>query len=62
MLLFLWLFIANRVERLARNICRDLSPEPLVALCVLKGGYQFFADLMERIRIINANSGMFIFF
>jgi hypoxanthine-guanine phosphoribosyltransferase len=28
-----------------------------VALCVLKGGYKFFTDLLEKIKIINRNSG-----
>lgn len=47
--------INDRTERLARNICRDVGRGPLVGLCVLKGGYQFFGDLMDYIRTINAN-------
>ncbi|EDO32938.1 predicted protein, partial [Nematostella vectensis] len=47
--------IQDRTERIARNICREMSG-PLVGLCVLKGGYQFFADLMEFIRTMNAKS------
>lgn len=51
------LFNCFRTERLARNICRDVDSGPLVGLCVLKGGYQFFGDLMDYIRTINANGG-----
>ncbi|KAJ7391752.1 hypoxanthine phosphoribosyltransferase 1 [Desmophyllum pertusum] len=47
--------INDRTERLARNICRDVSKGPLIGLCVLKGGYQFFGDLMDCIRTINSN-------
>ncbi|XP_046846988.1 hypoxanthine-guanine phosphoribosyltransferase-like [Xenia sp. Carnegie-2017] len=49
--------ILNRTERLARDICRDLSHGPLVALCCLKGGYQFFSHLSEFIINHNATSG-----
>ncbi|XP_031566703.1 hypoxanthine-guanine phosphoribosyltransferase-like [Actinia tenebrosa] len=49
--------LLDRTERLARDISRDMQPGgALVGLCVLKGGYQFFADLMEYIRTLNANS------
>ena len=34
---------------MAQDICRDLEA-PLVALCVLKGGYQFFTDLLDFIK------------
>ena len=50
-------FECFRTERLARNICRDVGRGPLIGLCVLKGGYQFFGDLMDYIRTINANGG-----
>jgi hypoxanthine phosphoribosyltransferase len=40
----------NRVERLACDIAIDLANEPFIALCVLKGGYQFFTDLLDKIR------------
>ena len=45
-----------RVERLAQDISRDL-PGPLVALCVLKGGYQFFSDLLNFIKSNNSIAG-----
>lgn len=41
--------IMDRTARLARDICGDLQ-SPLVALCVLKGGYQFFTDLLDSIK------------
>lgn len=49
--------IINRTERLARDICQDLCNGPLIALCVLKGGYQFFSHLCEAIINYNGNSG-----
>ena len=44
-----------RIARLAQDICRDLSA-PLVALCVLKGGYQFFTDLLDFIKTYNSTA------
>ena len=52
-------FSRYRTERLARNIFCEMigmqtqDPTPLVCLCVLKGGYQFFADLVEFITKCN---------
>ncbi|UXI18462.1 NAD kinase domain-containing protein 1 [Sarcoptes scabiei] len=43
-------FIQDRIERLACDIATDLGNEPFTALCVLKGGYLFFNDLLEKIR------------
>lgn len=34
----------------------DLGDHDIVVLCVLKGGYQFCADLVERIRVLCCNS------
>ncbi|XP_065186425.1 hypoxanthine-guanine phosphoribosyltransferase-like [Sycon ciliatum] len=58
--------IMDRTERLARNIFLELvathgkDAPPLVCLCVLKGGYQFFSDLVEFItkcnRVHNSSS------
>ena len=42
-----------RIERLAVNIVSDIGPEPITALCVLKGGYKFFADLLDKIKHLN---------
>ncbi|CAL8358583.1 unnamed protein product [Lota lota] len=48
--------IKDRTERLARDIIRDMGGHHLVALCVLKGGYKFFADLLDFIQVLNQNS------
>lgn len=53
--MFDWLCLC-RAERLAQDISRDL-PGPLVALCVLKGGYQFFSDLLNFIKSNNSIAG-----
>lgn len=45
-----------RTERLARNIMDDLGDHDIVVLCVLKGGYQFSADLVEGIKALSRNS------
>uniref|UniRef100_A0A8B9L8E2 Phosphoribosyl transferase domain containing 1 n=1 Tax=Astyanax mexicanus TaxID=7994 RepID=A0A8B9L8E2_ASTMX len=48
--------IMDRTERLARNIMDDLGDRDIVVLCVLKGGYQFCSDLVERIKVLSCNS------
>lgn len=45
-----------RTERLARDIVHDIGGHHIVALCVLKGGYKFFADLLDYIKALNQNS------
>uniref|UniRef100_A0A8C6P9H2 Hypoxanthine phosphoribosyltransferase 1, like n=1 Tax=Nothobranchius furzeri TaxID=105023 RepID=A0A8C6P9H2_NOTFU len=49
-------FIMDRTERLARDIIQDMGGHHIVALCVLKGGYKFFADLLDYIKVLNHNS------
>uniref|UniRef100_A0A8B9GZZ0 Hypoxanthine-guanine phosphoribosyltransferase n=1 Tax=Astyanax mexicanus TaxID=7994 RepID=A0A8B9GZZ0_ASTMX len=48
--------ILDRTERLAREILKDMGGHHIVALCVLKGGYKFFADLLDYIKALNRNS------
>jgi len=48
--------IQDRIERLARDILEDMSPGPIVTLCVLKGGYKFFTDLCDKFQILCRNS------
>uniref|UniRef100_A0A8C9W2D6 Hypoxanthine phosphoribosyltransferase n=1 Tax=Scleropages formosus TaxID=113540 RepID=A0A8C9W2D6_SCLFO len=48
--------ILDRTERLAREIMCDMGGHHIVALCVLKGGYKFFADLLDYIKALNRNS------
>lgn len=45
----------SRTERLARDIVRDMGGHHIVALCVLKGGYKFFSDLLDYIKALNQN-------
>uniref|UniRef100_A0A8C3GEC8 Hypoxanthine-guanine phosphoribosyltransferase n=1 Tax=Cairina moschata TaxID=8855 RepID=A0A8C3GEC8_CAIMO len=47
--------ILDRTERLARDIMQDMGNNHIVALCVLKGGYKFFADLLDHIKALNQN-------
>ena len=47
----------SRTERMARDIHSDIGGEPIVVLCILKGGYQFCQDLLKFIKHMNANSG-----
>lgn len=42
--------IHDRIEMLACNIAADLKYEPFTVLCVLKGGYQFFGELLDKLR------------
>lgn len=43
--------ISARVEELADRINRDYEGRELCAVCVLKGAFVFFADLVRRIRV-----------
>ncbi|KAM7040028.1 hypoxanthine-guanine phosphoribosyltransferase-like [Acridotheres tristis] len=52
---FLLFFFSHRTERLARDIMQDMGSHHIVALCVLKGGYKFFADLLDHIKALNQN-------
>lgn len=41
--------IQARVETLSAEINRLYAGEPLVVVCVLKGGFMFFSDLVKRL-------------
>ncbi len=41
--------IAARIDELGEAISRDYANKPLVCVCVLKGAFLFFADLLRRI-------------
>ncbi|XP_062442318.1 LOW QUALITY PROTEIN: hypoxanthine-guanine phosphoribosyltransferase-like [Rhea pennata] len=47
--------ILDRSSSLASDIMQDMGCHHIVALCVLKGGYKFFADLLDHINILNQN-------
>jgi hypoxanthine phosphoribosyltransferase len=52
--------ILDRTEALATEIFNEMTNkgnESLICLCVLKGGYKFFADLTERIQNRNRTNG-----
>ena len=52
---FVQLFDRERIETRVRELGREISAhygdEPLVCVCVLKGAYVFFADLMRALSI-----------
>jgi len=51
--------IQDRIEKLARDVFYDVlgcGKEPLHAVCVLKGGYKFFSDLLDKINNLNSNN------
>ncbi|XP_058153794.1 phosphoribosyltransferase domain-containing protein 1 isoform X2 [Dasypus novemcinctus] len=52
--------IVDRIERLAKDIMRDIGYCDIMVLCVLKGGYQFCADLVEHLKNISRNSDQFV--
>ncbi|XP_067122332.1 hypoxanthine-guanine phosphoribosyltransferase-like [Centruroides vittatus] len=43
--------VQDRVERLARDIVEDFGHGQIVVLCVLKGGYKFFTDLLDKMKV-----------
>uniref|UniRef100_A0A8C2XWS7 Phosphoribosyltransferase domain-containing protein n=1 Tax=Capra hircus TaxID=9925 RepID=A0A8C2XWS7_CAPHI len=48
--------IVDRIERLAKDIMKDIGYCDIMVLCVLKGGYKFCADLVEHLKNISRNS------
>lgn len=42
--------VQDRIERMAQDIILHYQDKPFRALCVLKGGYRFFADMLDRVR------------
>ncbi len=43
-------FIGDRIEKMAQDIHKDYGEQPIHLLCVLKGGQQFFADLIYYLK------------
>ena len=56
-LLLNFVFFSRRIERIAKDIFNTFGREPLVAICVLKGGYKFYTDLIDKITSLNRNHG-----
>ncbi|KAM6162725.1 phosphoribosyltransferase domain-containing protein 1 [Erethizon dorsatum] len=48
--------VVDRIERLAKDIMKDIGCCDIMVLCVLKGGYKFCADLVEHLSNISRNS------
>eukprot|EP00042_Codosiga_hollandica_P022848 m.87079 g.87079 ORF g.87079 m.87079 type:complete len:247 (+) comp50954_c0_seq1:225-965(+) len=48
--------IRDRIEKLSHYIRNEFENEPLTVLCVLKGGHQFFADMIHYIKKWNTTS------
>uniref|UniRef100_A0A8C2MRX4 Phosphoribosyltransferase domain-containing protein n=1 Tax=Cricetulus griseus TaxID=10029 RepID=A0A8C2MRX4_CRIGR len=40
--------LVDRIERLAKDIMKDIGCHDILVLCVLKGGYKFCADLNDQ--------------
>nr|XP_060150218.1 hypoxanthine-guanine phosphoribosyltransferase-like [Globicephala melas] len=48
--------IIDRTEWLARDVMKEMGGRHILALCVLKESYKFFADLLDYIKALNRNS------
>merc|ERR1712004_27075 len=49
--------IQDRIEKLARDVVEDMNDKQrVIALCVLKGGFRFFSDLINKINSISQAS------
>ncbi|XP_039261663.2 hypoxanthine-guanine phosphoribosyltransferase-like [Styela clava] len=49
--------VIDRTERMAKDIFYEMDfSKPLLAMCVLKGGYIFFNDLLHQLRQLSAQS------
>ena len=42
---------------MALDITSDFKDDSIMCLCVLKGGFKFFTDLLDKINVINRSSG-----
>uniref|UniRef100_A0A671DMV9 Hypoxanthine-guanine phosphoribosyltransferase n=1 Tax=Rhinolophus ferrumequinum TaxID=59479 RepID=A0A671DMV9_RHIFE len=48
--------IVDRTKRLAQDVMKEMGGHHIIALCVFKMGYKFFADLLDYIKVLNRNS------
>ncbi len=46
----------DRIEKIATDIFHELDGRPMATLCVLKGGYKFYADLLNKLNELNSRS------
>jgi hypoxanthine phosphoribosyltransferase len=42
--------VRDRTRRLAEQIVQDMGHEPFTALCILKGAYRFFYEVLEEMK------------
>ena len=52
--------IQDRIEKLAADIFHDMIDHQEIhisAVCVLKGGYRFFSELLNKLNTLNTTSG-----
>ncbi|KAM9034133.1 hypoxanthine-guanine phosphoribosyltransferase-like [Sarcophilus harrisii] len=47
--------ILDRTERLVQEVMKEMRDHHIAILCVLKGGYKFFADFLYYIKLVNRN-------
>ncbi len=40
------IFLQDRIEKMATDIFHELNGRQMATLCVLKGGYKFYSDLL----------------
>ncbi|XP_023404627.1 LOW QUALITY PROTEIN: phosphoribosyltransferase domain-containing protein 1 [Loxodonta africana] len=52
--------IVNRIERLAKDIMKHIGYCDIMVLCVLKGRYKLWANLVEHLNNISQNSDRFV--
>ncbi|MBZ3870319.1 Phosphoribosyltransferase domain-containing protein 1 [Sciurus carolinensis] len=45
--------IVDRIERLAKDIMKDIGYCDIMVLCVLQGGYKCCADVLEHLKNIS---------
>lgn len=51
--------ILDRTDKLASEIFKDLAGNgPVICLCILKGGFRFFADLTSRLQKFNETNDL----
>uniref|UniRef100_A0A7N4PUR2 Hypoxanthine-guanine phosphoribosyltransferase n=1 Tax=Sarcophilus harrisii TaxID=9305 RepID=A0A7N4PUR2_SARHA len=48
--------ILDRTERLVQEVMKEMRDHHIAILCVLQGGYKFFADYLYYIKLVNRNS------
>lgn len=53
--------IMDRIECFVWDVMKEMGGYYIVVFCVFKGGYKFFVDLLDYIKVLNRNSDRFIF-